>query len=568
MKKGIPVIVAIVLIFLVVGVTFGNKIYDKYSHTTERKDMNEYFEIMYEGQVPIILQDERAEYSARLIDGIVYFDFQTIHNMINSRFYYDEQEMLLLYALPDKVVSVPVESSSFKIGKESVEKDYIVVKIIEDIVYVAVDFIQDYTDFDYTFYSDPNYMQIYTKWADVTMATIQKDTELRYQGGVKSEILEDLESDSQVVILEEMDTWTKVKSENSMIGYVENKYLSEQITSSRMRENTYEEPVYSSLSLEDPICLGWHAIGGQAGNTTISEVLKEDYPINVISPTWFHLTDNDGNFESYASQSYVDYAHARGVQVWALLSGIEFRESNNLDPLELLSATSKRTYLINNIIEEVLTYGIDGINIDFENITQESSEAYIQFIRELSIACRANQIILSVDNYVPKPYNMFYDREEQGIFADYVIIMGYDEHTKTGGEIGSVSSFQFASDGITDTLLEVPAEKVINGIPFYTVRWETTGAEISGGNIDMEEAEDFVARNHLETVWDEVVCQNYASFETDSTTYQIWLEDEDSLRVRLNLINIHNLAGVAVWRLGYEKPEIWEIFKEYLGTSE
>jgi spore germination protein YaaH len=530
--------------------------------------MNEYFEIMYEGQVPIVLQDERAEYSARLIDGIVYFDFQTIHNMINSRFYYDEQEMLLLYALPDKVVSVPVESSSFNIGKESAEKDYIVVKIMEDVVYVAVDFIHDYTDFDYTFYSDPNYMQIYTEWSDVTMATIQKDTELRYQGGVKSEILEDLESDSQVVILEEMDTWTKVKSENSMIGYVENKYLSEQITSSRTRENTYEEPIFSSLSLEEPICLGWHAIGGQAGNTTISEVLKEDYPINVISPTWFHLTDNDGNFESYASQSYVDYAHARGVQVWALLSGIEFRESNNLDPLELLSSTSKRTYLINNIIEEVLAYGIDGINIDFENITQESSEAYIQFIRELSIACRANQIILSVDNYVPKPYNMFYDREEQGIFADYVIIMGYDEHTKTGGEIGSVSSFQFASDGITDTLLEVPAEKVINGIPFYTVRWETTGAEISGGNIDMEEAEDFVARNNLETVWDEVVCQNYASLETDSTTYQIWLEDEDSLRVRLNLINIHNLAGVAVWRLGYEKPEVWEIFKEYLGTAE
>jgi len=235
--------------------------------------------------------------------------------------------------------------------------------------------------------------------------------------------------------------------------------------------------------------------------------------------------------------------------------------------LELFSYTSKRTHLINNIIEEVLTYGIDGVNIDFENITQESSESYIQFIRELSIACRANNIILSIDNYVPKPYSMFYNRTEQGIFADYIIIMGYDEHTKTGGEVGPVSSFQFASDGITETLKEVPAEKVINGIPFYTVRWETSGADISGGNIDMEEAEDFVKRNSLELVWDEVACQNYASYETNNTTYQILLEDEDSLRIRLHLINIHELAGVAVWRLGYEKPEVWEVFKEYLGVT-
>jgi spore germination protein YaaH len=567
MKKSIPVITAIVLIIIIIGVSFGKNIYDRYSHTKERKDMNEYFSIMYEGQVPVILQDEKSDYNAKLIDGIVYFDFDTMHELLNKRFYYDSNEMILLYALPDKVVNIPLESSSYKIGTESASKDYTICRKVDDKIYVAVDFIADYSDFDYTFYSDPNYIQIYKEWEQVEVATLKRDTELRYQGGVKSEILEDLTAGSTVVILERMDTWTKVKSESSLIGYIENKYIENESTYQRVKENQYVEPVYASISLDDPICLGWHAIGGKSGNSTISEVLKDDSPMNVISPTWFHLTDNDGNFESYATESYVEYAHARDVQVWALISGIEFRETNNLDSFELLSYTSKRTYLIDNLIAEVLAYNIDGINLDFENITQESSEPYIQFVRELSIACRANGIVLSIDNYVPKAYNMFYDRTEQGIFADYVVIMGYDEHTKNGGEVGSVASFDFVSEGITETLKEVPAEKVINGMPFYTVRWEITGGEITGGNIGMEEAESFVSRNGLETVWDDVVEQNYASYETDTTKYEIWLEDEDSIRVRLNLANLHELAGVAVWRLGFEKPEVWDVFREYLGTE-
>ncbi len=568
MKKVIPVLIAIVLIVVVIGTTFGKSIYEKYSYSNERKDMNEYFTIIEEGQIPIILQDDRSTYSGKLIDGTVYIDYSTMKELLNQRFYYDQKEGLLLYALPNEMVTVTLDSTSFLVGNRSVDFSKVIVRKEEDTIYIAIDFIKQYSDFDYTFYADPGYMQIYTEWYQIETTTLNEDTALRYQGGVKSPILEELEKGSPVTILEVMDTWTKVKSESSLIGYVENKFLGDTSTVERIKENTYVEPEYSSILLDDTICLGWHAIGGKSGNTTISDVLPNDSPVNVISPTWFHLTDNEGNFESFASQSYVDYAHARGVQVWALISGIEYKESNGLNPYELLAETSKRTVLISNIINEVLTYGIDGVNVDFESISQESAEPFIEFIRELSIACRANGIILSIDNYVPKPYNMFYNREEQGIFADYVIIMGYDEHIKTGGVVGSVASFDFVSEGITETLKEVPAEKVINGMPFYTVRWETSGAEITGGNIDMEEAEDFVRRNNLEIEWDSVVGQNYASYETESTVYEIWLEDEDSIKVRLNLASMNQLAGVAVWRLGYEKPEIWDVFREYLGTIE
>ena len=74
------------------------------------------------------------------------------------------------------------------------------------------------------------------------------------------------------------------------------------------------------------------------------------------------------------------------------------------------------------------TYGFDGYNLDFESLKESAGPHSVQFIREMSAACRNNGLILSVDNYVPAPYNRFYDRTEQGIVADYVIVMGYDEH--------------------------------------------------------------------------------------------------------------------------------------------
>lgn len=97
----------------------------------------------------------------------------------------------------------------------------------------------------------------------------------------------------------------------------------------------------------------------------------------------------------------------------------------------------------------------------------------LSFIRELSIACRANNIILSIDNYVPE-YTYYYNRREQGIVADYVVIMGYDETLPSSETPGPVASLNFVRKGITDTLNVVDKSKVINGIPFYSRVWCTT----------------------------------------------------------------------------------------------
>ena len=168
-----------------------------------------------------------------------------------------------------------------------------------------------------------------------------------------------------------------------------------------------------------------------------------------------------------ASTDYVDYCHSQGIDVWALVNNLENDEA---DSTEVLTHTSKRKKMANQLIAAAIQYNLDGINLDFEALPQEAGDAYVQFIRELSLKCENNGIILSVDNYVPMEYNRFYNRREQANFADYIIIMGYDEHY-AGSDEGSVASIGFVEEGIANTLQEVPAEQLILGAPFFTRVW-------------------------------------------------------------------------------------------------
>ena len=211
--------------------------------------------------------------------------------------------------------------------------------------------------------------------------------------------------------------------------------------------------------------------------------------------------------------------------------------------------------------------GIDGINVDFEKISKDCGVHYIQFIRELSVKCRQNGIVLSVDNYVPKGYNQQYNRKEQGVMADYVIIMGYDEHYVGSEEAGSVASLPWVEKGIQDTIAEVPAQRVINAVPFYTRLWKTEAGSLSSEAIGMDTAQEVVNTNNAQVYWDSDVSQNYGSFEKDGCTYQIWIEDSQSIAAKVQLVQKYNLAGVAAWKLGFENSSIWQVITDNLSAS-
>lgn len=581
MKKLIPVITAIVLIIVVVAISFGGKILSKYSYSEERADLQEYFALTSEDDVAIVLQNERVEEKAKLMDGVYYFDIATVHKYFNDRFYEDKNEQLLLYTLPTDTVRVEIGASSYTTTKGgAVETGYVIARYAQtadgsgDVLYVAADYVQLFSDYSYETFAEPNRMQVYTaeKPKEGKTAQIVKNTAIRYQGGVKSPILTDVNVGDQVTVLEEMEKWSKVKTGDAFIGYVENKRLEGNGEGAVVVEQQPEQtvasefinPEFTSLTREYKINLGWHAVAGMAGNDTLMDAVRNTKGLNVISPTWFALTDNDGNFSSYATKEYVNQAHDLGLEVWALVDN--FTNKDAVDTYEVLSYTSKRAYLIENLVNTTLEYGIDGINVDFESISQDAGEHFIQFIRELSVACRENGIVLSVDNYVPTGYTDHYDRGEQGVFADYVIIMGYDEHYSGSAEAGSVASISFVEEGIKKTVEEVPAEKVINALPFYTRIWKSEGAELTSEAVGIELAEQFVQNHGIELRWDETTCQNYGEAQEGSVFYQVWLEDEQSIETKLNIMKKYNIGGVAAWKLGFEKTSIWDVIEAYLNS--
>lgn len=561
-KKLIPILIAIVLIIVIGGVSVGAALFERYSYSKERADLSAYFQMNGESDVAIILQDELIEERARLFDNAYYLDLTTVHKYFNDRFYEDKGEGLLLYTLPDDIVRTVIGSSEVS-GKSGTEElPYVPARYEGDVLYLAIDFVKNYANFSYEGFGEPNRLQIYTQWNERAVAEINKDTAVRVLGGVKSEILKDMTAGDKVIILEEMESWSKVKTGDSIIGYVENKRLENAAAESPIPVTDYVEPEYTSITRDHKINLGWHVIGGPAGNDTLSEAVANTKGLNVISPTWFKLNDSEGGFVSFASQDYVDKAHGMGLEVWALVENIEYADS--IDMYALLSSTTKRARLIDSLVSTALVYNIDGINVDFEQISTDCGEHYIEFIRELSIPCRANGIVLSVDNYVPTGYTDHYDRGEQGVVADYVIIMGYDEHYSGSDQAGSVASINFVEEGIERTVEQVPAHKVINAVPFYTRIWETKGAELGSQAVGMAAAEEYVSAHNIALEWDEETCQNYGEYTEGGSLFQVWLEDERSIEVKLNIMEKYQIGGVAGWRLGFEKPEIWDVIGVYL----
>ena len=198
-------------------------------------------------------------------------------------------------------------------------------------------------------------------------------------------------------------------------------------------------------------------------------------------------------------------------------------------------------------------YGYDGINIDFEKVNAESAKHYLQFIRELSVACRNNKIVLSVDNYKSASYNSFYDLVEQNAFVDYLVIMGYDEHY-AGSDSGSVASIGFVEEGITGALTQVSNKKLIDAIPFYTRIWTlttTNGETVTTSKaVGMQAAIDDLNANKAQAIWDETVGQYFGSYELDNSIIKIWVEEDHSIEEKMKLIQQYELAGVAQWKLG------------------
>lgn len=571
-KKIMPAIVVgaiIVLILLIIGISLLTK---KYSPSKVKEDLAGYFNISSEDQIALIINREKSESMAKMIGEHMYLDYNFVHDNINPRFYWDANENILLYATDSSLVAAEADSNSYTVTKSSNDWTCPIVKATSDSAYIDIDFVKQYSNFTYEFFEKPNRLIINSTWGEFDTATIKKSTQLRTKGGIKSPILKELAKKDTVFILETDENWTKIMSADGFIGYVKNKTLSD-ATKLTLENKDFVEEEFTHIIKDQKISLAWHQLTTTAANNDIANVLASTKGVNVISPTWFYLNDNKGNLHDIASTSYVNYCHSQGVEVWALFSNLENKE---VDSSYVLTHTSTRQNLVNQIIAAAIQYNLDGINLDFEALPTSVGDAYIQFVRELSIKCANNGIILSVDNYVPTSYTAFYNRAEQANFADYVVIMGYDEHT-VGDEAGSVSSINWLSEGVTKTIESVPSEQVILGVPFYTRVWELTPTDtenvevsdesaynVSSTAYGMTNAAKVLQNNNATANWSEEAGQNYAEWTNGNSIYKVWLEDSSSLEKKLELVQSNSLAGAAYWKLGFETSDIWDTIIKYV----
>ena len=563
MKKAVPYLITIILI-LVVGGVFFKLYYDHYMYTNERQDLDAYYGVQDEDDFPVIYENLVSDMHARRFDGACYMDLETVRSLLNSRFYYGTEDNVLIYCLPEEKFVARAGEKSWESDVSGVtQESYAPLVLDGDTVYVALDYVKKFTNSYYAAYEGPNRVVLRNAWGTEKMATVRGSTNMRTLGGVKAPIIAAVEEGTEVLVLEELDDWTRIETADGYYGYVESKYLSEVREQEMEPVTDVPEYVPQYRSLDGKACIAWNLTYFADSNVEIDGMLKGTKAINVLAPTWFTLSSEDGNINVKASRTYVKKAHENGMQVWGVLDN--FQNDDLFVYTRFLNTLAGRQKVIDTLIEEAQSYNLDGINVDIEGLA-EATDVYdfIEFVREISIACRRAGLFISVNNYVPYNYNDHYDLKEQAAFADYVIIMGYDEHIVGSEEAGSVASIGYVEYGIEEALMDVPAERLINGIPFYTIGWTTENGNVSGQTLDMAEAKAFMKEHDMKKEWNSTAGQNYAEKESGNKLYQIWLEDKKSIETKLDLMESNGLAGLAVWRLGLETNDVWDEIDDYV----
>lgn len=558
-------VVLIVLAMIGIIVCGGVIVYKKVAPSFTKRPMNEQYKLA-EGEALVILNGKPVEEKGRLINNIVYIPVSMASSSMNERIYWDDRENILSLATSGGLITIHADDSlHYMVGKENAESDYQILYQDGDMLYVAMDFVSQYSRVNYTWCKDPNRIVVQAEFEQPhTFASLADEVRLRVGPNKKYDYLLEMEKGREVLV--DTDTppeneYQKIYTLDGIEGYVPKEYLAEQTEKPWKTEK--QEDIFAQTALGQRVCLGWHQMTYEVGSTELEAKISQAGSLNVISPTWFALNDNKGNFSSLANEEYVAAAHSRGLKVWGLINDFDKKISLK----KILGRTSIRTNLINNLVAAAIRYKLDGINVDFEKITADTAPAYLEFLRELVLQCHANGIIVSVDDYLPTSSSSFYNWEEQGKIVDYVIFMAYDEHYAGSEECGSVSSLPFVTSGVDLGLQYIPKERTVVALPFYTRRWKTKKDNKVEGTPEvygMNSAEVMLQNNNAAKAWDETTGQYYSEFKWQGFTYKIWLEEETSLEKKLEAVFAKEVAGVAFWKLGFERPVTWTMIEKYV----
>lgn len=531
----------------------------------------------------VALEDGYSEEYAIIKDVEAYINIDTIKEKIDKRFYWDKKENKVLFTNATTTYTALEEETTIH-GDTDEEVGYEIFLLENKKCYVNLQFVQKFVDIKSTVTKAkdeaPTIISLDYESGEKTVFTTDKDIEMRTKGDYQNLIVKEIPEDTEVTLIEKGKNWNKVKTADGYIGYIPVKKLVDE--KKKKIEYKNDDDQYTHVLMDKKVSLAWNQIYSQSANDNLAGLLSDTKGINVLSPTWFSLTDKNGNLSTLADLDYVEYAHKKNIQVWALVSDFTDKKLTKT----VLTQTELRQKLVRNIMFYVDGYNLDGVNIDFEYISKDIADDYLQFLRELSVECRKTGTVLSIDNYAPSEWSTYFDREQQLKLADYIVIMNYDEHTAGSESAGSVSSMAYAEKSIKDTIEQAKeASRIINGMPFYTRVWKETPQEEGDGTgvlvedaangnyylsseaVSMETAEKVYKAAGVKPAFDSTTGQNYVTYSKGNSIYSIWLEDETSIKSRLELMNKYDLAGVAYWALGQEKASVWNTISNILNKD-
>ena len=295
MKKNTKVFMAVAAVLAVIGIIVGILLYRKFSPSKEHMKLTDYYQ-MEKNDVRVILEDEVLEVDALYQDKQVYLDFEMVKEKLNSRFYWDKNENLLLYSTPTAVISAEPGSRECYQNNSKSSREYEIVRIDAEQVYVALDYVKEHTALEYEIYSNPTRIVINNVYGkEIDYIKTDSDCALRYKPDIKSDILVDLKENVKLRVIEKENKDTgfyKVMDSSGVTGYVRAKDLNK--TYQEVKETDFKEEKYSHILKEEKINLIWHQVTNQVANNGLLTVLSGTKGVNEICPTWFLRKQADG----------------------------------------------------------------------------------------------------------------------------------------------------------------------------------------------------------------------------------------------------------------------------------
>lgn len=550
LKKILMVLVSLIIIgTIAVGILVGmpNK---------EEVDPITYFSEFTPGQLNLVFEDRRIDSIEPVIEieGVSYLSQEFAKQYIDDAIFYDTSEGVLTITTVNEVIRMARGSNEVSVnGKISQMQEALLEK--GGIAYISENYLEARYNFDITKGVDGRlYKASDLGVAKQTAVVNARNSELRTHPDHKMPIIDKVKKDHEIIVYSVENGYARVRDENGIIGFIKEDDIKIVGETEVVADKKYE-PLPSKNPLNEKVKLVWDQLTVRTAGNWNSTKYTQIKGANVISPTWFEFEDAEGNLIDKGSKEYVDRAHSKGLQVWGLMSH-NFTEPQ-LTKI-ILTSTSRRQHVINQLLGYAEVYNLDGINIDIENIQPEFSQEWVQFMRELYPQAKAKGLTVSVDVYMPSAWSGHYERSKIAEVVDYFIVMAYDEHWSGSEQAGPVASLPWVSQGLQATLEDVPNEKLVLGMPTFSRMWAETSAGLETRAYGMEEVRRRMNELGIETVPDEYTGQLYGEKVVDNKRYKVWLEDAPTIAKRVEMIDQYDLEGYAIWRLGLETPDVWD----------